>query len=897
MEWSRLGSFQSALSGIAVLAAPESGEAELLSGLLGSSTVLDVPDRLSQVSSWHSHIPFAFWCVEALRPRVLVELGTHRGDSYCAFCQAVDRLAVPCACYAIDTWKGDPHAGFYDEDVLEELRTYHDARYARFSQLMRSTFDDALSRFADGSIDLLHIDGNHTYEEVRHDFESWLPKLSRRAVVLFHDTHVHERDFGVWRLWEEVAARHPHFAFLHGYGLGVLVVGEEAPEPARRLAATSPDEAAYVRQLFSRLGAACAQTAELRRLGAVLEARDAQLRSDAMELSKARDEAARQDRQLRAELDAHAAEIQRLRESVARLERSVCRRIARAFQSVRRLPVRDTTRRALRLLYWTATLRPRTVLRRAKYARLIRRSGLFDAEHYLAQLQDPAHAREDPIWHFLAEGAAAGLRPNRFFETAYYAERYPDAAAPGKNPLVHFIRVGARQGRNPGPLFDASFYLARYPDVAASEMNPLAFHLARGASEGRICHPSSAPELKPRALAEDLLRRAGELAPPRGKAPVLVVDHRILQPDLDSGSVRMFAIVKLLRELGHEVTFVSDAVERYPRYEEELRRLGLLVLHGFEKTVAHLAREGHRYGFALLSRPEVFHRYLLAVRAHALHATVVYDTVDLHWLRLMRGAEISGDPSLRDEAGRVKAIERLGAACADVVFAITQEEKEAVLALSPGARVEVVPNIHACRPSGRPWAERSGLMFIGGFEHVPNVDAVKWFVGEVLPLVRRRLPGAVLHVVGSKAPESILRLASASVTVHGYVPDPTPIFDGNRVFVSPLRFGAGMKGKIGHAMSHGLPVVTTSIGAEGMRLSDGENALVADGAEAFAAAVIRLHEDELLWSRITRGSLLHVQQNFSEEVVRTTLASIFSPAALADENALGEGLSDGGAAP
>ena len=111
----------------------------MTSGPLIGDAMLDQPDRLTAVTGWQAHIPFAFWCIEQLRPRVLVELGTHRGDSYCAFCQMVQRLSLPTSCYAVDTWAGDPHAGLYGEEVFDELRSYHDARYAKFSRLVRST--------------------------------------------------------------------------------------------------------------------------------------------------------------------------------------------------------------------------------------------------------------------------------------------------------------------------------------------------------------------------------------------------------------------------------------------------------------------------------------------------------------------------------------------------------------------------------------------------------------------------------------------------------------------------------------------------------------------------------------------------------------------------------------
>lgn len=215
---------------------------------------LALPHRLTEVSSWHEHIPFAFALVAATRPRVLVELGTHRGDSFGAFCQAVEGLALPTACYAVDTWRGDEHAGAYGEEIFEELRAYHDSRYGRFSRLIRSTFDEARSHFADGSIDLLHIDGLHTREAVAHDFEAWKAKLSVGAVVLFHDINVRERDFGVWSLWQELSGLHPSFAFVHGHGLGLLAVGRQAPAEVLELCGLPEAGQAVIRERFSALG-------------------------------------------------------------------------------------------------------------------------------------------------------------------------------------------------------------------------------------------------------------------------------------------------------------------------------------------------------------------------------------------------------------------------------------------------------------------------------------------------------------------------------------------------------------------------------------------------------------------------------------------------------------------
>lgn len=177
--------------------------------------------------AWIGHIPFASWITATLKPKNFVELGTHTGGSYLAFCQTIKNLNLSTKSYAVDIWSGDEHSGFYGEEIYLNLRNMHDPIYNSFSQLLKMSFDDALSNFENNSIDLLHIDGFHTYEAVKHDFEAWLPKISSRGVVLLHDTNVYERNFGVHRLYKELSNFYPCFDFKHSYGLGVVLVGSD----------------------------------------------------------------------------------------------------------------------------------------------------------------------------------------------------------------------------------------------------------------------------------------------------------------------------------------------------------------------------------------------------------------------------------------------------------------------------------------------------------------------------------------------------------------------------------------------------------------------------------------------------------------------------------------------
>lgn len=279
------------------------------------------------VSAWQEHIPFAMFLIELLRPRVFVELGVHTGASYLAFCQAVANLGVSCSCYGVDTFQGDEHAGRYERHIESQLRERHDPIYGGFSRLITSTFDEAARYIPDGSVDLLHIDGMHSYEAVSHDFATWSPKLSARAVVLFHDINVRERGFGVWRFWEEQRTRFPHLAFSHGHGLGVLAVGPEQPPELKELLGLDPEAADRFCSLFFLLGHRISLQVELADYKRALQTSEANRHASAAQSAATITRLQQQLAEAEAEKEALRRQSGALRDTVEQLNNSLSFRL------------------------------------------------------------------------------------------------------------------------------------------------------------------------------------------------------------------------------------------------------------------------------------------------------------------------------------------------------------------------------------------------------------------------------------------------------------------------------------------------------------------------------------------------------------------------------------------
>ncbi len=265
---------------------------------------------------------------------------------------------------------------------------------------------------------------------------------------------------------------------------------------------------------------------------------------------------------------------------------------------------------------------------------------------------------------------------------------------------------------------------------------------------------------------------------------------------------------------------------------------------------------------------------LPVLREYAPRARLIFDTVDLHYLREQRAAELAHDTELLRLASETKAKELRLVRSADVTLVVSAVEQAMLKREAPAARIEVLSNVHQAPAACAAYEGRKDLCFVGGFQHPPNVDAVRWFVQEIWPAIAQALPEVRCHIIGSRVPEEIAALADQRVLVHGFVAELEPYLDGCRVSVAPLRYGAGVKGKVNQAMAHGLPVVATSVAVEGLQLEAGREALVADTPAAFAAAVVKLYQDPDLWQRLCEGGRANVAQHFSFSAAEAALKRI-----------------------
>ena len=345
----------------------------------------------------------------------------------------------------------------------------------------------------------------------------------------------------------------------------------------------------------------------------------------------------------------------------------------------------------------------------------------------------------------------------------------------------------------------------------------------------------------------------------QGNKTILVIDTYMPCYDKESGSRRLFQLLKIFKELNYHVIFAADNGIKAEPYASELQNLQVEVIHtqdGYglipeEQIKARLPL----VNMAWICRPELSEKYLPIIRQQS-NIKIIYDTIDLHYLRMKRAWEMSPkkDGAQVTEWINMQARELKIAHQADLTVTVTPIEQQ-ILQQQGINPVAVVPNIHSpYLGENKDFHERHNILFIGSYTHPPNIDAVLWLCEAIMPLVWEKLPEVTVTLLGSNPTQEVIALKSNKVQVPGYISDVSSYFLSHRVFVSPLRYGAGMKGKIGQSLEYGLPIISTDIGIEGMNLTPGRNILIANRAERFAAQIIRLYQDEKLWRRLAANA-------------------------------------------
>ncbi|AOI47634.1 hypothetical protein WI23_04395 [Burkholderia oklahomensis C6786] len=354
---------------------------------------------------------------------------------------------------------------------------------------------------------------------------------------------------------------------------------------------------------------------------------------------------------------------------------------------------------------------------------------------------------------------------------------------------------------------------------------------------------------------------------------ILIIDALTPDASRDSGSLRMINIMRLLNEMGWRISFMASNRLASPVEIAALGRIGVHVLckPWMASLTRWLKREGDQLAAVMLCRHYVATPNLKLIKQLAPQARILFDTVDLHFLREQRAAALTDNQALARKANMSRRHELALIRACDVSFVVSPIERDLLAREVPDATVELLSNIHEVPGRRAGFFARQGLVFVGGFSHSPNEDAVRWLIGEIFPHIHAERPDILLHIIGDIPKATQSELAGSGIHIHGRVADLAPWMDGCRVALAPLRYGAGVKGKVNMAMSYGLPVVATRMAAEGMQLHDGDDVLLSDDAEGFAAAVLRVYEDELLWNRLSDHGVENVRKYFSLEAARSVL--------------------------
>lgn len=368
---------------------------------------------------------------------------------------------------------------------------------------------------------------------------------------------------------------------------------------------------------------------------------------------------------------------------------------------------------------------------------------------------------------------------------------------------------------------------------------------------------------------------------------VIIVDIKVPEYDKDSGSRRLTEIIKLLSENEVGVFLMADFKEHRfkTNYVQYFRNLGVVVYEpSVDKSGKLITKDDFLKqvlpltDFAWLHRPEVFQKYYPILKEFKPSLKVFFDMVDFHYLRFKRESELNDDPEIMKAANKYLEIELDNCQKADKIIVISDFEKESLRRYyNDENKTIAIGNIHQfiANRQFRNFNERKDLLFIGGFDHKPNVDAVNYLYEEIMPLLWKTNPEIRINIIGSNVPEKISNLSSDKFKILGFVDDVSSYFINSRVFIAPLRYGAGIKGKIGQSLEFSLPLVTTNIGAEGFDFGKNKNNIIANTKQEIVDNIIAIYENETLWNQISSDSE-KVISPFSKNAIQKKIMSLIN---------------------